>query len=379
MLDRLLNYLTLISWIVFAVYVILYLLRNWQLYGLREALRKLIDYRLLIAVVVLVSITLLSISLVFIEPQEVGVVVSLTEPDGYRDQPLRSGLHWIVPMMERVEHYPIYWQTYTMSAEPLEGAKSGNDTISARTSDGQEVFLDTSVIFRIDPNDVIRVHIDWQGRYINDFIRPLMRGIVRTEVSQFTADEVNSSKRKVLESNLDELLREEVSAKGFILDRFLLRKIAFSPQYASAVEAKQVAEQARVMKEYEAEQIRTIAEAIRDKTRIEAEGRATAVVLEGQANADVILLTARNEKEALQLIADALQKDPNLIVYRYIDKLGPGIQVMLLPSDNPLLLPVPQFGTPVPSAQLQEEIANLLGTTTPTPSPTPTPTPTATP
>jgi regulator of protease activity HflC (stomatin/prohibitin superfamily) len=336
MLDRLLNYLTIIGWVILGLYVVLYFLRNLQLYGYKEAFNKLLNYRLLIVVVLLIALSLLNISLIFIEPQEVGVVVSLVEPDGYREQPFRSGLHWIVPLMERVVRYPVYWQTYTMSGEQIEGAKSGNDSISARTSDGQEVFLDTSVIFRIDQNDVIRVHIDWQQRYMDEFVRPILRGLVRTEVSQFTADEVNSSKRKVLEANLDELIREEFNLKGFILDRFLLRKIAFSPQYASAVEAKQVAEQARVQKEYEAQQIRTIAEANRDRVRLEAEGKAQA-----------ILLTAQSEQEALKLIAEALQKDPNLLVYRYIDKLGPGIQVMLVPSNNPLLLPVPSLlGTP---------------------------------
>jgi prohibitin 2 len=363
MLDRLLNYLTIIAWIILGLYVILYFIRNLQLYGYKEALSKLLSFRLLAIVVILIAISLLNISLVFVEPQESGVVVSLVEPDGYRDQPLRSGLHWIVPLMEKVVRYPMYWQTYTMSSEPSEGGKLGNDSISARSSDGQEVFLDTSVIFRIDPNEVTRVHIDWQQRYLDDFVRPVLRGLVRTEVSQFTADEVNSSKRKILETNLDEIIREEFRSKGFILDRFLLRKIAFSPQYASAVESKQVAEQAQVQKEYEAQQIRTIAEANRDKMKLEAEGQAQAIVL-----------TAQSEQEALKLIADALAKDPNLLVYRYIDKLSPGIQIMLVPSNNPLLLPLPNlYGTPVATSEISPTI-NLL-----TPEPTITPIPTSTP
>ena len=362
MLDRLLNYLTIIAWVIFGLYLILAFIRNFQLYGMRGALNKLVSYKLLLVVVFLVAISLLNISLVFIEPQEAGVVVSLVEPDGYRQQPFRSGLHWIVPLMERVVRYPMYWQTYTMSGETTEGSKTGNDSIGSRTSDGQEVFLDTSVIFRIDPNELTRVHIDWQRRYLEEFIRPLLRGVVRTEVSQFTADEVNSSKRKVLESDLDELIREEFRAKGFILDRFLLRRIAFSPQYASAVEAKQVAEQARTQKEYEAQQIRTIAEANRDRVKLEAEGKAQA-----------ILITAQSEQEALKLIAEALKKDPNLLVYRYIDKLGPGIQVMLLPSNNPLLLPVPGLtGLATESALAAPALAL-------TPEPTVTPIPTSTP
>ena len=368
MLDRLLNYLTIIAWIILVLYVVLAFIRTFRLFGWKEALNGLLSFRVLAIVVILIAISLLNISLVFVEPQEAGVVVSLVQPDGYRPQPLRSGLHWIVPLMERVVYYPMFWQTFTMSSEPSEGTKAGNDSIGARTSDGQEVSLDTSVIFRIDPNELTRINVDWQQRYIQDFVRPMLRGIVRTEVSQFTADEVNSSKRKVLESSLDDLIREEFRSKGFILDQFFLRKITFSPQYASAIEAKQVAEQARTQKEYEAEQIRTIAEAIRDKTKLEAEGKAQA-----------ILLTAQSEQEALNLIAAALKKDPNLLVYRYIDKLSPGIQVMLIPSNNPLLLPMPNlFGTPSASSVISPSLS-LAPLATPTPGPTPTFIPTSTP
>ena len=259
MLDQLLQYIAIIAWILFGFFVIILIVRGYQDGGTRGALRSLFSIRVFIALAVVLSISLLSAALVFIQPQETGVVISLVSPDGYREEPFRSGLHYIVPLAERVQHYPIFWQTYTMSGDALEGEKVGDDSIAARTSDGQSVFLDVSVIFKIDANDVIRVHIDFQDRYIQDFLRPVLRGIVRTEVSQFTADEVNSSKRKDLESNLDEKLREVFGEKGFVLDRFLLRNIAFSPEYASAIEAKQVAEQRRVEAEYKAEQMRRLA------------------------------------------------------------------------------------------------------------------------
>jgi regulator of protease activity HflC (stomatin/prohibitin superfamily) len=240
-----------------------------------------------------------------------------------------------------VVRYPIYWQTYTMSTEPFEGTSVGNDTISARSSDGQLVYIDSSVIYKIDANEAVRVHIDLQTRYVEDFIRPVMRGIIRTEVSQFTADEINSSKRKNLEENLGELLREAFNEKGFVLDRFLLRNISFSQQYTAAIELKQVAEQDRTQREYQAEQMRKLAEGERDKLKIEAEGRAGAVEREAAAQATAIVLKAQAEATALELIKQALQQDESLLTYRYIDKIAPGIRVMLLPNNTPLILPVP--------------------------------------
>jgi len=387
MLDNLLNAVTLIAWVLFFIILILYVMRGYQRGGVTEGARAMTRGRIILILLITLGITLLSASLVFIEPQEVGVVISVINRDGYREQPMRSGLHWIVPLAEQVVRYPIYWQNYTMSTEPYEGARVGNDAIAARTSDGQAVYLDSSIIYRIDPNEAIRVHIDFQDRYVDDFVRPVMRGILRTEVSQFTADEVNSSKRKNLENNLEELLREEFSRKGFVLDQFLLRNISFSPQYASAIEQKQIAEQARTQKEYEAEQMRKLAEGQRDKLSLEAQGRAQAIRAEGQAEADVVLFKALAEAEALRLLAAALQQNKDLLTLRYIDKLAPGIRVMLVPNNNPYILPLPDisqdlgFGMGTPEGPVDGTPESLnpeitpAGTPTPTLTPTPSPTP----
>ena len=385
MLDDLLNYLTIIAWTLFGLLVVFLTLRAFRDGGPREAYKTIGSKRIIISFILALTITLISAALVFIEPQQVGVVVSILSRDGYREQPFRSGLHWIVPLAERVNIYPIYWQTYTMSNDPLEGEKIGDDSIAARTSDGQSVFLDTSVIYRINSNDVIRVHIDWQDRYIEQFVRPILRGIVRTEVSQFTADEVNSSKRKILEANLDELVRNAFGDKGFILDRFLLRNVAFSQEYAKAIELKQVAEQEQTQREYEAEQMRKLAEGVRDKYALEAKGKAEAILLEGKAQADVIILKGNADAEALRLINEVIKKNPDMITFRYVDKLGQAMRAMLVPSDNPFLLPLPDILSEIesesgstPTPLVTETITSTLTITpligiTSTPTPTPIP------
>jgi regulator of protease activity HflC (stomatin/prohibitin superfamily) len=224
----------------------------------------------------------------------------------------------IMPFIERVNKYPIYWQTYSMVATYDEGDHMGMDSIRARTSDGQEVLMDCSLIFRIDSDQAVLVHIDWQDRYREDFVRPLTRSIVRRQVSQFTVEEVNSSSRRDLEANLDRLLREEFLSKGFVLDQFLLRDITFSPEYALSVEQKQVALEEQIRAEYEAERMRRLAR--------------------GQADALIINATAR--AEALSLIGVVLAQNPDLLTYQYIDKLSPNIRAMLVPTDAPLILPL---------------------------------------
>jgi regulator of protease activity HflC (stomatin/prohibitin superfamily) len=366
LLKQALTILTWTVWIIFAIVVIVYLWRTVRIRGLGAALRGLLTRTTL--ALVLVAITLLYASVIFVEPQQIGVVISLVAPDGYRDRPLRSGLRFLVPLLEEVKLYPISWQTYTMASKPTEGQKPGDDSIMARTSDGQEVSLDSSTIFQIDTEEVIRIHIEWQGRYIEDFVRPVVRGLVRTQVSQYKVDEVNSSKRLDLERDLDAQVRTALKEKGLILDRFILRNIAFSPEYAASVEQKQVALQARTQAEYQADAVRKLAQGDADATRTRAQGEADATRARAQA-----------QSEALILIAQALAKDKNLLTYQYIEKLSPAIRVMLVPSNTPYILPLPTLEEPT------APITPTLGATTPitptlaappTPAgPRPTPTP----
>lgn len=382
MLDQMLAFVAIIAWVWFVMVVAMITIRAFQSRGASGALRAFFSFRVFLALIIALGLSLLSASLVFVEPQEVGVVVSILSPNGYREQPLRSGLRAIVPLAERVVIYPIYWQTYTMSTEPMEGTKAGNDTIAARTSDGQAVYIDSSIIYRIDPNEVIRIHTDLQNRYVDDYIRPVLRGIIRTEVSQFTADEINSSKRKNLETSLEDLLREALGDKGFVLDRFLLRNIAFSSAYASAIEQKQVAEQDRIQREYQAEQIRKLAEGERDRQIIEMEGKAAAIERQAAAEATAVVLKAQADAEALRLVDEALQNNESLLTYRYIEKLGPNIRVMLLPNNAPLILPLNELNSMIPSTGVTQTLTStvtappLLAPVTPTPTQTPAATPT---
>lgn len=367
MLDQTLDVLTRISWVVFLLVIVIYFFQTLFKEGFGAALQVLFGRLIITGLFFMLLLTAINTSLVFVEPQQVGVVVSLVSPEGVREQPFRSGLHWIIPLAEQAHIYPIFWQNYTMSAKPMEGQLLGNDAIVARTSDGQEVIIDCSVIFRIEAEQVIRIHIDWQNRYVDDFIRPIVRGIVRTEVSQFTIDEVNSSKRRDIETRLDTLVREQLSDKGFILDRFVLRNIAFSNIYAASVEQKQVALQEIIRNQYMADQVRELARGRGDEMAILAQAEATAISVKAEAQA-----------QALTLLANAVQNNPDLLTYEYINKIAPNVRVMLLPNDAPLILPAPDlYGPPSP--------ADLMLTATPTPIPSSTPTtpvllfPTATP
>ncbi len=322
---------------------------------------RTLSVSILITAILAVFLTSISAGLVFIKPEERGVVLSALAPNGYREQALQPGLRWVIPYFESVVKYPVSKQTYTMSIATQEGQIQGDDSIAARTSDGQEIFLDASVIYAIDPEQVVRVHIDWQDRYTNELVRPVARGVIRDAVSQFGVEEVVTSKRFEMQQQIFDAMSTKLRENGLVLVDFVLRNITFSPEYAASVEQKQIAEQQAQQARFVVEQRRQEAE----QARQIAQGQADAAVIRAQGNAEARLIEAEAEAKALQLLAAAVRDNPELLTYQYIAKIAPGVQVMLLPSDNQFLFPLPTLepGFNLPAPQ-------------PTPEPTPLPTPT---
>ena len=282
--------------------------------------------------------SILSAGLVFIEPQERGIVISALNPDGYRSQVLQPGLRWIIPFFERVEIYPISRQTYTMSIVQNEGDIVGDDSISARTSDGQEIFVDASVIFEIDPQKVVQVHILWQDRYATDLVRAQSRGVIRDGVSKFGVEEIVSEKRFELVNYIESQLSEKLAENGLSLVDFVLRNITFSPEYAASVEQKQIAEQQVEQQKFVVEQKKQ--EALQAVELARGESEAMIIAAEGAAQARMI--EAQAEADALELLSGILQDNPDLLTYQYINKLAPTINTMLLPNENPFIFQLPE-------------------------------------
>ena len=292
-------------------------------------------------IVFAVLATIIGAGLVFIEPTETGVVVTILAEGGMRPDPLRPGLHWIVPFVERVELYPTSIQTFTMASTASEGETQGQITVEARTSDGQRIFVDSSVIYQIEPTVVTTIHREWQDRYQDDLILPQVRGIIRDAVSQYRVDEVLSTKRFEMADQMTADLLAVMADNGLTLIDFVLRDITFTEEYAQSIEQKQIAEQQALQaafvvnsKKQEAEQARQI-----------AQGQADAAVIASKGAAEARLIEANAEAQALELLAAALEDNPQLIEYQYILKLAPGVQTIFVPSGNQFILPLPSSGT----------------------------------
>lgn len=352
--------LATVVWLIFVGLIILAVVRS-----ARGQKIGAVSTSILVVGIAGLVLTTLSAGLVFIQPEERGVVISAVAPEGYREQALQPGLNWILPFLENVIRYNISRQTYTMSIAPAEGELVGDDSILARTSDGQEVRVDASIIYSVDPEEVVQVHIDWQERYSTELVRPVARGVIRDAIAQYRVEEVYSTRRAEMAEQIRENMSSKLSENGLLLADFVLRNITFSPEYAASVEQKQIAEQTAQQAKFVVEQRKQEAE----QARQVAQGQADAAVIQSQGQAEARIIQADAEAQALQVIATSVADNPDLLQYLYIVKINPAIQVMLLPNNAPFIFPLPTVGPPAPA----EQNLDLFPTPTPLPAPTATP------
>lgn len=271
----------------------------------------------------------ISQGIIIVEPTEVAVIVNTV--NGELDpNPRRGGTHIIVPVIQQPFRYPLIQQTVSMDGEVN---SMDNGEVVARSSDGQEVKLDVSVIYSVDPATVNTLHLKWQDRYGAQFVTPQARGIVRDAVSGFEADDIYAGGREALADTAAQRLRDRMATEGLVLSDLIIRDITFSEQYAEAIEQAQVAAQeaqrARLVvqqREQEAEQLRAEAAGERDAAITIAEGRAQATILQAQAQA-----------EALRLVSEQIAANPMLIQYQYVQSLADNIRLALVPSNSPFL------------------------------------------
>lgn len=295
----------------------------------------------------------MSAGVIEIQPQEVGVVFNVLSGE-LSENSLDPGLHIIIPGIQEVTIYSIAQQEYTVSGSPTEGPVLGDDAIVALTQDGQEVVLDVTMIYSINPAKAHIVHRRWQNRYVNGLIRPTLRSEAREALTDFRVEDIYSGDRTALVGSIEDSIRASIAEEGFTLSSIKIRNIKFSEEYVASIERKQVAQQEALEAEFRVEQRRQEAEQARELARGEA---------------DAARIRAEGEAEALRLINQQLAQNPLLLQWRYIEQLGDNVQLMIIPSNSPFLfdlqqltetaggLPMPP-GTTTPESQATPDASN---------------------
>lgn len=223
---------------------------------------------------VLIAVWVFFSTLIFVPAGHVGVLYDRGR--GVLPYTMREGVNFVIPFWQSATLLDARLQEYTMSAAKDEGAIYLDDALDAPTSDGQQVKVDVSVLFKINKDKASVLYQTIGSDYVNKIIRPFSRSQIRMVISRYSATAIYSENRQEAEAVMTKELGEMLKAKNIILDKVLLRAVYFSPEYSEAIENKVIAEQRVKQAEFEVKEATQRAQA----KIAEAKGLAEAQVLQ---------------------------------------------------------------------------------------------------
>lgn len=248
-----------------------------------------------------------------IPPGKVGVQILFGK---VQNDVLESGLHVINPLVD-VTTFNIQTQNYTMSAVRNEGDVEGDDAIRVLSSDGLEVTLDLSVLYKVTPSKAPYIMQNIGVDYTDKIVRPITRTAIRDNAVAYQAVDLYSTKREEFQAKINATISKNFAANGLEVQQILVRNISLPASVKASIESKINAEQEAQKMQFVLQKERQEA----DRKRVEAQGI---------ADYQKILSTGLSDKQ-LQYEAIKAQKEI---------ALSPNAKVIIMGSGkgNPIML-----------------------------------------
>ncbi len=212
----------------------------------------------------LILVGILLSSVIEIDAGKIGVkkLFGKVQPDI-----LKSGLHFINPLVN-VIRMDVRTQNYTMSGIHDEGAQVGDDAIRVLTSDGLEVIIDLTVLFRLSEQEAPRIVQEIGIDYVDKIVRPISRTKIRDNAVYYQAVELYSLKRDEFQQRIYHGIDSVFKTRGLELEQLLVRNITLPAAVKGTIEEKIQAEQEAQKMTFVLQKERQEAE----RKRVEAQG-----------------------------------------------------------------------------------------------------------
>ncbi|MEL6438947.1 MAG: prohibitin family protein [Cyanobacteria bacterium J06621_8] len=178
-----------------------------------------------------------------------------------QDTILDEGLHPIIPVVNTVKSLSVRVQKNDIDAE-------------ASSKDLQDIKTQVALNWHIDPQKVNRVfqRLGDESEIVFRIITPAVAEIVKAATAQKNAEEI-ITKRNEIKQQIDEELKQRLDGYGIVVDDVSLVNISFSPEFAKAIEAKQIAEQQAKQADFEALKAEKTAQAEINRAKGQAEAQ----------------------------------------------------------------------------------------------------------
>ena len=233
-------------------------------------------------------------SFVILNPGQAGVISILGKA---RDGVLLEGIHFKPPLVSVVDLYDLTVQKFEVPAQ-------------SSTKDLQNLSARFAINFRLDPIQVVEIRRK-QGTLANivsNIIAPQTQESFKIAAARRTVEEA-ITKRNELKQDFDNALSERLDKYGItVLDTSVV-DLDFSPEFARAVEEKQIAEQRSKRAVYVAQEAEQTAQADINRATGRAEAqRLLAETLKAEGGQLVL------QKEAIQAWREGGSQMPKVLV-----------------------------------------------------------------
>jgi regulator of protease activity HflC (stomatin/prohibitin superfamily) len=157
-----------------------------------------------------------------------------------QDGVLNEGFHPKIPIVTNVEKLTVRVQKSDIIAH-------------ASSKDLQEIKSDVALNWHLDPAKVNLIYqrIGDEKEILNSIISPAVNEVVKAATAKKTAEEI-ITERTELKQDIDIKIKERLGTYDVLVDDISLVNVSFSPQFATAIEAKQIAEQEAKQADFEA-------------------------------------------------------------------------------------------------------------------------------
>ena len=279
---------------------------------------------LLYTVIAIVLLLLVAKPFVIIEEGERGI---LSTNGKYSDQALLPGLHFIVPLIQKV--YTVDTRVRIINyASRLEAGNAieregiiTKPPITVLDKTGLPVNIELTVQYRLNAEYAAQTISNWGFSWEEKIINPVVRDVVRNVIGKYDAEKLPQLRNTIaaeIEQGIEENIKQ-LKNQPVILQSVQLRDIGLPPKVKEQIERVQLAKQEVQKAEQEVararqEALRKAAEAkgIADKARIEAQGKADAMTIEAKARAKANIEIAKSlTKPLLELEQIKVQNEFN--------------------------------------------------------------------
>ena len=263
-------------------------------------INKVVGYTLIgIASIMLITFTLLFFKTVTIKGNEVGVLE--TWGGGIQNEILTPKTYMYMPGF----FYKVY--TYDISAQVVELDKSQNDSYHVQSAEGQDMEVEMSLRYRVDPKKIVDNHKTVGQNIDQKVIIPTLLRVIKDHATNKKAIDAYSGEGLVaLQKEIEDALTNhpEYLEKGIIVENCNIKHIGLDPTYLTEIQQKQVAIQRELR--FVQEERAALAEA--KKAKAEAQANYEKTVVEAQRDKEVALLLAQQKAESSILAAEANKK-----------------------------------------------------------------------